>query len=114
MYRSVVDARAARAKLPRRRRRLIGISSLLAHPQIQPDENAFGVREIPDDLLDRFGETPVERRDRQDLIALGQLRVLQEIDDLDLIVPVQMFLTDLLQVSEGKNRLRSLARYVES
>jgi hypothetical protein len=86
----------------------------LAHAQIQADENAFGVREIPDDLLDRFGKTPDERRDRQDLIALGQLRVLQEIDDLDLIVPVQMFLANLLQVSEGKNRLRSLARYVES
>jgi hypothetical protein len=43
----------------------------LAHAQIQADENAFGVREIPDDLLDRFGRRRTSVGIARNLIALA-------------------------------------------
>ena len=81
--------------------------------QIQPDEHAFRVREVADDLLDRFRQPPHERRHGQDLVAARELRILQQIDDLDLVAPLQMLLADLLQVREGQDRLRRLSRDVE-
>ena len=49
----------------------------------------------------------------QDLVAACELWILQEIDDLDLVAPLQMVLADLLQVREGQDRLRRLSRDVE-
>ena len=86
---------------------------VLAHPEVQPDEDAFRVREVADDLLDRFRQPPHERGHGQDLVAARELWILQEIDDLDLVAALQVLLADLLQVREGQDRLRRLSRDVE-
>ena len=89
------------------------MQSSRAHAEIQPDEHAFRVREVADDLLDRFGQPSHERGHGQDLVAARELRILQQIDDLDLVAPLQMLLADLLQVREGQDRLRRLSGDVE-
>ena len=71
------------------------------------------MREVADDLLDWFRQPSHERGYGQDLVALCELWILQEIDDLDLIAPPQMLLADLLQIREGQDRLRRLSRDVE-
>ena len=50
---------------------------------VEPHDHPLGVREVADDLPDGRGEPPNEGRDREDLIALRELRVLHEIDHLD-------------------------------
>ena len=85
----------------------------LADTEIQPDEHAVRVREVADDLLDRFRQPSHERGHGQDLVAARELRVFQEIDDLDLVAAQQMLLADLLQILEGQNRLRRLSGDVE-
>ena len=87
---------------------------LVAHFQVEAHEDAVRVREVADDLLDRFRQPPYERWHGQDLVALCELRILNEIDDLDLVAAVQVFLADLLQVSEGQGRLRRLSGDVQA
>src|SRR5262245_11256429 len=67
---------------------------------IEADENAIGVREIADDLAHGLGEPAHERRHREDLIPGRELRVLDQIDDLDPVPPGQMLLADPLQIRE--------------
>ena len=67
--------------------------------EIEPDQDPFAVGEIADDLLDRFRQTAHERWYRQDLIAASQRRVLHQIDDLQLVAPLEMLFADLFSDS---------------
>jgi hypothetical protein len=49
----------------------------LTSPKLQSDEDPFGIRQIADDLLDRFRHPPHERRHCQNLVAARELLVLQ-------------------------------------
>src|SRR6266850_838654 len=100
-YRSVPGVRAARANVARRAPGFKGTAGSFADTEIQSHEDAFRVRQVADDLLDRFRQPPHERGYGQDLVPASKLRILQEIDDLDLIAPLQVLLADLLQISEG-------------
>jgi hypothetical protein len=40
-------------------------------PDIEAHQNPFGVREIPDDFLDRLGKLPHQRGNGQDPVSLG-------------------------------------------
>src|SRR4029434_6878314 len=82
-------------------------------PNVQADEHALGVREIADDPAHRLGQTPHERRHREDLIARGELRVLGQIDDLDLVPAGQVLLADPLEIGERLDGLGRLAGGVE-
>ena len=53
--------------------------------QIQTHQNAFFVRKIPDNLADWFRKSSDQGGNRQDLVALRQLRVLQKIDHLNAV-----------------------------
>src|SRR5262245_33216529 len=81
---------------------------------IEADENAIGVREIADDLAHGLGKPAHERRHREDLIAGGQLRILDQVDDLDPIPPGQMLLADSLQIRERGDRSRRLPSDVQA
>lgn len=82
--------------------------------QVEADENPFGVREIADDLLHRLRKLAHQGRDREYLIALGELRVFQKIDHLYTVSPREMRLAQPLQVLEGSQTLWSLSRDIES
>ena len=53
--------------------------------QIQPHQHPLGVREIANNLPDRLGQFAHQRWNGQDLVALGQLRILEQINNLNLI-----------------------------
>src|SRR3954471_12113611 len=71
---------------------------LASLPELQPDQRAFGVGEVADDLAYRVGQLALQRRDGDDLVVLGEARVLQEVDHLDLVAPGEVLLAHLLQV----------------
>lgn len=81
--------------------------------EIQPDEDAFRVGEIADDLLDWLGQPSDEGGDSEDLVALGELRILHEVDHFDFVPSQEMRLADLLQIRQGKDRFRRLSRDVQ-
>ena len=69
-------------------------------PQIQTNQHPFGIRQIADDLADRFGQFPHQGRDRQDLVAMRQLRVFQQVDHFNFIASGQVLLTNDFLISK--------------
>ena len=74
-------------------------------PDVQADEHSLGVREVPDDPAHRLGQPPNQRRYGEDLIAGSELRVLDQVDDLDPVAAGQVLLADLLEIGECFDRL---------
>jgi hypothetical protein len=74
------------------------VATSLHLPQVKAHENFFRVGEIPDDLLHRCWKLPDQGRDRDNLVVLCELRVLDQIDDLDLVPAVEVLGTNLLEV----------------
>ncbi len=72
--------------------------------KVETDEHPLGIGEISYDLSDRLGEFPHERRDGDDLIALGKLRVFEQVDDFYVVASLQVLLADFLEVGEGGKR----------
>src|SRR6185437_5124122 len=103
-----------RPALPRWRGPLAGARSYKIGAQVEPYQHPLGVREIADDLLDRLGKVTHERGYCQNLIAAGELRVLQQIDDLDPVPVGQMLLADALEVGERAHAFWSLTGNVEA
>src|SRR6185295_17257381 len=66
---------------------------------------ALGVGEVADDLLDGSGQAAHQRRQSQDLVAAPQRRVVDQVDDLDVVTPREVFVADLAQVGESAHRL---------
>src|SRR5580698_1920239 len=73
--------------------------------KIQANQDPLGIGQVTDDLLDRLGQPPHQGRNRENLVALGQLRLLDQIDDLDVILAFQMLFADLLQILKRRDRL---------
>ncbi len=67
----------------------------------EADQDALEVGQVPDDLAQWRGEPAHERREGEDVVAAGQRRVLDQVDDLDLVLAGQMLLAQVLQVGEG-------------
>src|ERR1044071_1852634 len=76
--------------------------------EIQSNQDAFRVREIADDLLDRFRQPPHEGGQRENLVALRELRSRDQIDHLDCVAAVEVLLADLPQIREGQHGFRCL------
>src|SRR5688500_2871047 len=81
--------------------------------QVQSDERALGIGQVPHQLADRFGQPAHQCWKRKDLIALRQLRVLEEIDHLDAVSSLEVLLADRLEVRERHERSRGLPGDVE-
>jgi hypothetical protein len=75
--------------------------------QVEADQDPLGVREVADDAADRLGQLLDDRRRRQDLLVLGQLGPLQDVDDDQVVLPFELLLADAPQVGD-----RLLARGV--
>src|SRR5688572_5814617 len=69
--------------------------------QVQPHQRALGVGEIAHQLANRFGELTHQGGHGQNLISPRQLRMLEEIDHLDSVSPLQMLLTDALEICQS-------------
>jgi hypothetical protein len=87
---------------------ITGCHHLRRRSDIQPDEDAVSVREVSDDLAHRLGQKPDERRHRENLISGRQLRVLNQVDDLDPVSTLEMLLADPLEIGERLDRARRL------
>src|ERR1051325_8552352 len=81
---------------------------------IQANQNALGVGEIADDLSDRLRQLAHERRDRQDLIAARECRVVHQINHFNVILSFQILFTNVLEIFEGSERAWSLTGYVKT
>src|SRR4051794_2233765 len=82
--------------------------------EVEADQHALGVRQIADDLTQRFGELPDQGRDRQDLVVSSQARVLEQVDDVDVVSPGEVLLAKLVQVANRGHALDGLAGNVEA
>src|SRR5262245_7505157 len=82
-------------------------------PDVQAHEHAVGVREVADDPPNWLRQAPHEGRHREDLIARGELRVLDQVDDLDPVLAGHVLLAELLEVGERLDRLGRLPGDVE-
>src|SRR5690349_14301398 len=78
-------------------------------PEIEAHERPLGVRQIADDLLHRRGQFAHERRDRKDLIARRELRVLEQVDDLDAVLPCEVLVAQALEIGDSDERSSGLS-----
>src|SRR6185437_14240350 len=81
---------------------------------VECHQGAIGVRKVADDAFHGLRELPDQRWDRQDLVGLGELGPLRQVDDLDLVVPLQALVAEFTQVREGGARSRRVAGDVET
>src|SRR5262245_15241464 len=82
--------------------------------QVQSDEDAFGVREVADDLAHRFGQPALEGRDGDDLLPAGQLWALEQVDDLNRVLAGEVLLADPPQVRQRRHRAGRLTGHVQA
>ncbi len=76
-------------------------------PSYYTDINAplfVGIGEGADDLADGRGQFSHEGRDGEDLVALGKLGMLHEIDDLDVVTAGEVLFADELEIAKGGER----------
>jgi hypothetical protein len=76
----------------------IGIGRRQNLPQLQTEQHLLGVGQIADDAPQRRRELFDQRRRREDLVFLRLLRILQHIDDLELITPLEILLANAAKV----------------
>jgi len=81
--------------------------------KIQPYNDTLGLGEVSKDFFDRRREPSYQSRNGNDLITLGQLRLLQQVNHFDAVLALQFVLTNLLEVGDRNNRVRGLARDVK-
>src|SRR5579859_2141436 len=82
--------------------------------KIKPNEDAFGIRKIADDFLDWRRKPAYQCGNGDDLVASGQLRAAQQIDDLDAVSPTHVGLADLFQIAERRDGIGRVAGNVEA
>src|SRR3569833_1150954 len=86
--------------------------SLLAHvarPQIQANQRALSVREVSNNLLNWRWKLAHKCGNGENLVTMGELRVLEQVDNLDLILSGEMLLANLFEISECGDGLWRLA-----
>src|SRR6185436_16963049 len=100
-YRS--RAGAARSAVAGRSPGSDGRPSSGSDTKIQSNQDAFRIREIADDLLDRFGQPSDEGREGENLVALGELWILHQVDHFNRVPAVEVLFADQPQIREGEN-----------
>jgi hypothetical protein len=78
-------------------------STSTGRSNVESDEHTLGVRQIADNFADWRRQSPYESWNRQYLVSTGELRVLQKIDDFNLVFSTKVFFTDLLEIRNGFN-----------
>jgi hypothetical protein len=77
--------------------------------ELQTDQRALGRAQISHDAAQGLGKPPHERWDRDDLVACRELRLFEEVDQLDLIAPREVLFAEPLEVGIGSDRLWRLS-----
>src|SRR5450759_3120475 len=70
-------------------------------PQIQPDQNPLEIRKIADDPPQGWRQFLDQGGHGDDLLSLGQHRLLIDVDHLEVVAPLEMLLADLLDIVYG-------------
>src|SRR5438552_3786145 len=86
---------------------------VVTRQHIQPDQHAFHIREVTDDLADRRRQRTHQRRDHDDVVPARQVRFVEEVDDLDAVAAGEVAVAQALQVGEGSDGFRRLACHVQ-
>jgi len=73
----------------------------LSRPQVQAYQHPLGIGEIADDFPHWLGEFAYQCGDREDLIPLRQLGMLEQIDDLDVVIAIHMLFAEPFQIGES-------------
>ena len=71
-------------------------------PKIEASQDAPGVGQVADDFSNGRGPFPYDCRHGDDLVVARDLRILDQIDDLDMVVSGEMFFADPLEIAEGR------------
>ena len=82
-------------------------------PDVQSEQHFVLVRQVTDYAAQRRRQAFDQRRCREDFLVFRQLRVLQHVDDLELVLAVQIFVADAAEIGDGVLGPRRLARDVE-
>src|SRR3954451_11697120 len=67
---------------------------------VQAHQDPLRVGEVADDPLEWGRQFPDQRGNSHDLVPPGKLRVLHQVDHLDLILPAHVLVTDPFQVRQ--------------
>jgi hypothetical protein len=82
-------------------------------PDLEAQQHLVLVRQVADHAPQRRREPLDQRRRREDLVVLRRLRVLEDVDDLQLVSAAQLLVADAPQVGDGDLGLGRLAGDVE-
>ena len=88
--------------------------TLQSRLQVKPDKHAFGIGKIADDFLNGCRKAAHQGGDGDDLVAAGQLRTPEQIDDFDAISSAHVGFADLFQIAERRDGIGSVAGNVEA
>lgn len=84
-----------------------------SRPNLQAEQDFGLVGEITDDTAKGGRQLLYECRRREDLLILGALRILKDIDDLQLVSAVELLGADTVEVVDSDCGARTGARDVE-
>jgi hypothetical protein len=87
---------------------------LLPHFQVQSEEYFFQVRQVPNEPSQREREPFNERGHRHNLFVSGQIRLLVNVDDFQVIPTIQVLLTNLLDILYSQRRFQRGSAYVQT
>ena len=82
--------------------------------KVEPRQDTFRIGQATDNFASRGGTFPHDSGKSQNLIAMRNLRLFQQVDDLDLIAAGKVVFAQLLEISKGGDRLRRRAGHVEA
>lgn len=79
---------------------------LIGLAKIEPEQNPIRMRHVADEPAKRQRQLLDQRRRGDDLLALGQSRILRDVDDLQVVTAFQIFLAELSDVRDRSRRVR--------
>src|SRR5581483_5996507 len=82
--------------------------------EIEPNQNPVSVRQIPNNLFDRLWQTANQGGHSDNLVALRQLRIAQQVNYFDAVLASQMSFANLLQIGECGHRLGSGTSHIQA
>src|SRR5687767_15912095 len=121
---SSASARRARSVSVSSRRSALAIMTVGSWPysalpppggdEIESEQHAVAVRHVADDPPHRQGELLDEGRCGDDLLAFREDRLLVDVDDFQIVPPLEVLVADGPQVVDGAGRSGGHARDVQS